>query len=135
MSPLTPEALSAARQKWESSRPGFYRLVIAMEGDRVESGEFEVTVRGIEVISVRRNGQVVLPGRGQDYSMDGLFRMLAQELELTRNPGLLGAPPGYRAYPMANFDEDTGQIEQFRRTVGGTENTVDLVVLEFVALQ
>ena len=66
--------------------------------------------------------------------MDGLFRMLAQELELASQPSLLGAPPGYAAYPMARFDEDTGALEQFRRTVGGAQNTIEIAVLDFEAL-
>src|SRR6266446_7711814 len=89
---LTPDSLQTARDKWQMSRPDYYRLVLEMSGDRVEAGRFEVTVQGADVVSLRRNGQVILPGRGQDYSMDGLFRMLVQEVDLARKPALLGAP-------------------------------------------
>ena len=105
-----------------------------MQGDRVETGRFEVTVQNGQVVSLRRNGQVVLPGRGQDYSMDGLFRMLDQELELARKPELLGAPEGYRAYPMARFDPENGHIVHYRRTVGGAKNSIDITVSGFEVL-
>jgi hypothetical protein len=131
MDVLTPEALQDAEGKWRSSKPEFYRLVVEMEGDRVEAGRFEVLVRGGSVVSLRRNDQPMIPERGQDYSMDGLFRMLRQELGLTEKPALLGAPPGFGAYLMANFDPDNGRLIQYRRTVGGASNTIDIRVIEF----
>ena len=80
-----------------------YHLVIEMSGDRVETGKFEVMVRDGEVVSLRRNGLIITPGSGQDYSMDGLFRMLMQELGLSEKPSLLGAPGGYSAYLQAGL--------------------------------
>jgi hypothetical protein len=128
---LTPQLLSQAQEKWNATRPEFYRLTIEMKGNRVEAGRFEVMVRSGEVVSLTRNGRAIMPGRGQDYSMDGLFRMLHQEVELARNPTLLGAPPGYSAYPMARFDEPTGRLIEFRRTVGGTNNAIDVRVARY----
>ena len=66
--------------------------------------------------------------------MPGLFKTLHQELDLAKNPALLGAPEGYSAYPMARFDEQTGRLMQYRRTVGGTSNTIDIRVAEFERL-
>ena len=130
LDPLTPEALQSAEQKWRSSRPGQYRLVVEMKGDRVEAGRFDITVRGGDV-TIRRNGQVILPGRPQDYSMDGWFRMLHQELDLASNAALLGAPPGYSSYPMARFDLNTGRLVRFERTVGGVQNAVEIDIVDF----
>jgi len=126
--------LDAARQKWHASRPGYYRLTLEMSGDRVEAGRFEATIQGEEVISLRRNGQVILPGRGQDYSMEGLFRILIQELDLARKPALLGAPEGYSVYLMARFDDQNGRLIQYRRTVGGAKNSIDINVIGFEIL-
>ena len=131
---LTPERLQSAEQQWSASRPGLYRLVVEMKGDRVEASRLEVTVHGEEVVSIRRNGQVILPGRGQDYSMEGLFRMLHQELDLAANPSLLGAPPGYSSYPLVRFDRDTGRLVKFQRTIGGAQNSIEIDVLDFQAL-
>jgi hypothetical protein len=52
---------------------------------------------------------------------------------LAKTPSLLGAPGGYSAYLMADFDEQTGRLVAYRRTVGGTSNTIDIKVLEFDA--
>ena len=131
MDTLTPAILQESEGKWRASQPDFYRLVIEMGGDRVEIGRFEVLVRSGTVVSVRRNGQAILPERGQDYSMDGLFRILKQELGLIEKPALLGSPPGYSAYAMARFDPETGRLVQYRRAVGGASNTIDIRVVEY----
>jgi hypothetical protein len=128
---LTPGLLFQAEGKWKTRQPGLYRLVIEMSGDRVETGTFEATVRSGTVVSLRRNGLVILPGQGQDYSMEGLFRMLEQELGLAEKPALLGAPPGYSVYTMAQFDAATGRLIRYRRTVGGTSNEIEVKVLEY----
>src|SRR3989442_1119886 len=53
---LTPNILTQAEQKWIAHKPVAYRLVIEMSGDRVETGRFQVEVRGDQVVSLRRNG-------------------------------------------------------------------------------
>jgi hypothetical protein len=128
---LTPELLDQAQQKWKAHQPPSYRLVVEMSGDRIETGRFEASVRGSEVVSLRRNGLVIMPGRGQDYSMDGLFQMVRQELGLAEKPSMLGAPAGYSVYVQAQFDESTGRLMRYRRIVGGTSNTIEVKVLEY----
>ena len=108
-----------------------YHLVVEMSGDRVETGKFEVMVRDGEVVSLRRNGLIITPGSGQDYSMDGLFRMLMQEIGLSEKPALLGAPVGYAAYLQVRFDPENGRLIRYRRSVGGTSNGIDVKVLEY----
>jgi hypothetical protein len=83
------------------------------------------------VVSIRRNGLIITPGSGADYSMDGLFRMLTQELGLAEKPALLGAPGGYSAYLQARFDPDNGRLIRYRRSVGGASNSIDVRVLEY----
>ncbi len=102
-----------------------------MQGDRVEKERFEVKVHDNQIVSTKRNGQDLQAAPGQDYSVIGLFHMLHQELDLAQKPTLLGAPEGYTAYPMARFDQETGRLIEYRRTVGGTSNTIDIQVLEF----
>jgi len=36
LSTLTPEMLDRAEAKWSEGKPASYRLVVSMEGDRVE---------------------------------------------------------------------------------------------------
>ena len=131
LSTLTSDVLTQSEDKWHASRPSSYRLTIEMKGDRVEKGRFDVSVQDSHVTSLKRNGRDVQPAEGQDYSMDGLFRMLHQEMDQAQRPMLLGAPEGYGAYLMARFDEQSGRLMEYRRTVGGTTNTIDIRVLEF----
>jgi hypothetical protein len=128
---LTPEILTQAEQKWAQHNPPFYRLIVEMSGDRVETGRFEVDVRSGHVVSLRRNGLVIRPDAGQDYSMEGLFHMLVQELGLSEKPTMLGAPPGYSVYITARFDDTTGRLVHYRRIVGGTSNSIDVNVVEY----
>jgi len=121
-----------AQQKWMQHRPPFYRLVVEMSGDRVETGRFEVDVRSGNVVSLRRNGLIIRPDAGQDYSMEGLFHVLGQELVLAEKPPMLGAPPGYNVYVTARFDDDTGRLIRYRRIVGGTSNAIEVNVIEYV---
>jgi hypothetical protein len=128
---LTPEMLEAAEMKWNASKPASYRLVVTMEGDRVERGEFEVQVLEGKVTSLKRNGEVVKPTEVQDYSMDGMFKIIHDEMDLAKNPSLLGASEGYSAYLMARFDSRTGRLEHYRRAVGGISNSIDIRILRF----
>ena len=131
---LSPELLDQAEARWTRASIGSYQLQVEMKGDRVEKAVFEVTVRGGHVVSMKRNGQEVQIAPDRDYSIPGLFRTLHQELDLAKNPILLGAPKGYSAYPMAAFDDQTGRLVQYRRTVGGASNTIDIRVVEFKVL-
>jgi hypothetical protein len=132
---VTTDILSENQNKWQAHRPDSYRLILVMSGDRVESGRYEVEVRGDAVVSLRHNGLVVRANSGQDYTMDGMFRMLAQELSLAQKPALLNAPAGYSVYTTARFDAETGRLIRYRRIVGGTSNAIEVNVLEFQALQ
>jgi hypothetical protein len=133
LQPLTSDRLTEAEAKWRAHRPDSYHLVIEMSGDRVETGRFDVNVLRDQVISLRRNGLVVPPKAGQDYSMDGLFHMLEQELGLAERPATLGAPEGYAVYLNARFDDATGRLVRYRRIVGGISNSIDVDVVTFEA--
>jgi hypothetical protein len=128
---LTPATLAQAEEQWSTHRPAVYDLVVEMSGDRVEKGRFDVEVRSDHVINLRRNGLVIRPNPGEDYSMEGLFRMLKQELGLAEQPAMLGAPPGYSIYLTARFDETNGRLIRYRRIVGGTSNAIEVNVLEY----
>jgi Family of unknown function (DUF6174) len=130
---LTTQILDQAEQKWAAHKPDAYRLVIEMSGDRVETGRFEVQVRSAQVFSFRRNGSVLRPDRGQDYTMDGLFHVLEEELGLAEKPAMLGAPRGYTVYVTAKFEDVTGRLIHYRRIVGGTSNSIDINVAEYEA--
>ncbi|OLD18192.1 MAG: hypothetical protein AUG08_07975 [Acidobacteria bacterium 13_1_20CM_2_55_15] len=123
--------MTQAENKWRTHGPESYRIVIEMSGNRVQNGRFEVTVRDGLVIELKRNGLVIPPTAGQDYSMAGLFHMLEQEIGLAERPATLGAPEGYSVYLNARFDEMTGRLIRYRRVVGGTSNSIEVNVVEF----
>jgi hypothetical protein len=128
---LTPQILTEAQEKWNNHKPQSYRLVIEMSGDRVETGRFEVDVRAGHVISLRRNGLIVPSAAGEEYTMDGLFHTLAQELGLSEKPAMLGAAPGYAVYATAKFDDMNGRLVRYRRIVGGTSNSIEIKVVKY----
>src|SRR5436190_1837062 len=129
MNSLTAHQLSEARDRWTADNIKNYTMVVRMEGDRVERSDYEVQVQDGKVTSLKRNGRIVNPAQGQDYSMDGLFGILEQEMALAENdPSKLGAPEGYKAYVMAEFGKD-GRLVKYRRSVGGVSNTINIAVL------
>jgi hypothetical protein len=132
LTPLTLESVQTAEARWKASKPGMYHMSVEMKGDRIEPNHFDITVRGEEV-SIRRDGDVILPAKPRDYAMEGWFRMLRQELDLAANPPLLGAPEGYSSYPMARFDADSGRLLRFQRTVGGVQNSIEINIVGFEA--
>ena len=128
---LTEAHLIEAEELWEEEKAGFYTIMVRMSGARLETGMFEALVRDGRVVGLKRNGQVVLPARAQDYSMVGLFGVLRQELALSEQPALLGAPPGFRAHLLVRFDPETGRLVRYRRTVGGANSNIEIEVLEY----
>jgi hypothetical protein len=129
--PLTSDHLTEAEAKWKARQPSAYHLVIEMSGDKIETGRFDVNVVSGHIVSLRRNSLVIRPNNGQDYSMDGLFHMLEQELGLAERPATLGAPEGYSVYLSARFDDTNGRLIRYRRIVGGTSNSINVNVLTF----
>jgi len=107
-------------------------MVVEMRGDRLESSQYSVTVRDKNVVQLLRNGKAVTTADGgQDYSVEGLFHILDEELDLAKKPQVLGAPPGYASYPMAQFDGSTGRLLKFQRSVGGAKNSIEIQVTAF----
>jgi hypothetical protein len=131
---LTRPMIDDAEKKWTASKASSYRLVVVMSGDRLERSEYDVKVDSGIVVELKRNGKTVNPAAGQDYSMDGLFSIVKQELDLSETPTKLGAPEGYMAYLMAQFDASTGRLVKFRRSVGGVSNSIDIVVQTYEPL-
>jgi hypothetical protein len=132
LSTLTPQMIDQAEKQWNATKPPSYQLVVTMSGDRLEKSEYDVHVENGVVTGLTRNGKGVNSFQGQDYSMDGLFRIIREEMDLSHTPGKLGAPEGYTAYLMAEFDSKTGRLLKYRRSVGGgVSNTIDIVVQKF----
>lgn len=135
ISELTPEALQSAQAQWEKSGHASYRMVVETSGDHMDTSKYEVVVRAKSVVKLERNGSPLQPeAGGNSYTVEGLFHTLDQEIDLKGKPQLLGAPPGYSSYPMASFDAATGRLLRFQRSVGGTKNSIEIIVREFEIL-
>jgi hypothetical protein len=131
LSALTPQMIDEAQKQWNASRPASYRLVVTMEGDRLDKSEYDVQVENGVVTKLTRNGEAVNSFQGQDYSMDGLFSIVREEMDLAGTPAKLGAGSGHAVYLMANFDRATGRLVKYRRAVGGANNSIDIAVQTF----
>jgi len=132
---LTPRALHEAHDRWNADGPANYRMVVETSSDRMEPSRYEVTVRARRIVKLERNGSPLQPGAGDSsYSVEGLFQTMDQEIDLATKPQKLGAPPGYSSYPMAQFDDRTGRLLRFQRSVGGTKNSIEIKVTEFEVL-
>ena len=91
-----------------------------MSGDRVEKGRFEVQVSSGKVTDIRRNGVTILGNPGQDYSMEGLFHMLEQELGLAEKPAMLGTPEGYSVYHECQIRRRNRPLDPLSQDRGGS---------------
>ena len=117
---LTPDSLDAARAAWQAAGIRSYDLTLVMSGTELSSGEYRVQVRDGEARTIVRDG-IAVTGSGEAYTIDGLLKLLGQELVLAETPQRsYGAPAGYRAYLFARFEGERGLPLRFRRVVGGT---------------
>jgi hypothetical protein len=128
---LDAPRLAAARARWSAAGVSSYRLGLEMEGTELTKGRYAIEVRAGQVTSATRDGQPIT-GEAKLYAVDGLFTLLADELELARDPARSGqAPAGYRIYLLARFDRERGLPLQFRRVVGGNNRWVEWRVTGF----
>ncbi|MBI3269466.1 MAG: hypothetical protein HYZ53_10635 [Planctomycetes bacterium] len=128
---LTPEALAHARRAWDANGPSSYRLTLTTEGTGLSKGVFVVSVRDGVVASTTRDG-VPTTGEAVAYTVPGLFTILAEEVELAKDPQRsYHAPEGYAAYLSAAFHPSYGYPLRFRRVVGGANTSSELIVTGF----
>lgn len=126
--PLTLDALQEAQARWRASAPNAYTLKIEISGDLVQEGEFEVTVRGDEVVKATRNGQVITT-RDAFYTVPGMHAFLREELEMAQNPARYwNASPETRIYQRAHFDPELGYTRRYLRAVTGTQHNVVITI-------
>jgi len=74
--PLTEEAWTQARQRWREAGIRAYHLTYRMHGSL-----YEVEITNGLVADITVNGQTLSIAQPGAYSVDGLFEMLAMELE------------------------------------------------------
>jgi hypothetical protein len=124
---LTPEKLEAAMERWRTHGPTDYLMTYTRKiGNSDEADRFVVRVRNKQVVEVRMNGELLRDGRGivivderlQYHRMESLFRDIERFLEMD-------AREGKKNYNVAVFDDQTGALRMFRRSVKVPPQHVD----------
>ena len=126
--PLTVEALHLAREKWEQASVRDYDLRYRMHGL-----EYDVSVRGGIVESILTDGNPAHPADARLYGVDGLFDLLALELENATDPqGPFAARPG-AVVMRVRFHEKLGYPERYLRSSAGMAKPVSIELIEFTS--
>ena len=129
---LTSERLEVASKRWRDAHVGAYSLGLEMQGSELERGAYDVEVGKDGSVRASRN-RIPVTGEARSYAVEGLLATLAEEVRNLSDPQrTFGAPPGYRAYLYARFDE-RGIPQRYRRVVGGTNRWSEWTVARFEA--
>lgn len=132
---VTPRSVDKAKDRWERAGIRDYDLEWTSSGAR--GGHYLVTVRGGEVREVRSvqpDGQeaVAKPGDKSYYGVDGLFRVVEEEMTQLLEDRPFGQPKGSRV--LLKFVPDTrlGYPKHYRRDVvgGGRGLAIDVLRLD-----
>ena len=129
--PLTPEALKTAQALWQQHNLTSYSVSFKIDGNRIESGKFDIVVDKGDIVKAARNGEN-LATTDTFYTVKGLFEFLAHELELASEPArYFGAPADARVYLRAHFDPKLGYPTRYLRSVVGTKHQVTVEIVSF----
>ena len=116
MALLTARTLETAEQRWKTHGADSYHVIVRVRAPKFTPSVYDVVVTDGELSAVVRDGER-LGGpdvERHDYSVSGLFEMLRGDLRLTDVPVVADSP----AMDLrAHFDDDTGRLVQYRRTV------------------
>ncbi len=129
MSPLTLEALEAARTKWRQTGITDYDLTYAMAG-----GIYVVRVRAGRVVTLTRDEEPTTSHRLADFTVDGLFNTLERELDLLDNPNSPFGGDRSTILLRVRFDSERGYVRRYLRAVGGSGRSEKIEVQHFAPL-
>lgn len=137
---MSTRALRGARQTWQSANVRNYDLEWTSTGQR--TSHYLVYVRGGRVRSVRmvlsdprqikaNHGQKIIevhPGDPEAFGVDGLFRIIEEELDTAQDDEPFGARKGTRVLLKFTPDEALGYPRRYRRDVVGANRSVAIDV-------
>ena len=129
MSPLTLEALEAARTKWRQTGITNYELTYDMAG-----GTYNVRVRAGRVMTLTRDGEPTTSHRPTDFTVDGLFNTLERELDLLDDPNSPFGGDRSTILLRVQFDQERGYVSRYLRAVGGSGRSEKIQVQHFAPL-
>lgn len=110
---LTPERLDRAWAKWKANGSRDYKLTYTKSLNNAAADTFVVTVRDGKVRDVTMNGIELEPERRAYHSMDRLFNDIERFQDLD-------AKENRKVFMTATFDEQTGALRSFVRSVRAT---------------
>jgi len=130
--PVTPEALSRAREVWSKAGLRDYELEWTSSGST--SAHYAVTVRGGTVQklqSVAPDGRHfdLHPAEPRFFGVDGLFTTIADELAQLKTPTPFGQPAGTKVAMRFTTDPALGYPRSYRRDVFGTTQSLRIDVI------
>lgn len=117
--PLSRERLNSARERWIASGICDYDVTLRMRGV-----EYSVTVRNGIVMEIASAGVVAQTNDPGAYSIDGVFRVLQQELDAAER---FATPPVMRA----RFNHTLGYPERYIRGSGEMGAAASVEVEQF----
>jgi hypothetical protein len=125
---LTKDQLEAAQDLWDKQGPGDYDLQVtktfqSSAAETPRTDEINVRVRKKKVVEASMNGRPLERRLWDDYDVPGWFGFVERFVQIDSAPG---AP---RTFRSAVFDPATGQLQHFRRSVSGTHERQELVLL------
>lgn len=131
---VTPQSLQAARQRWDRAGVRDYNLEWTNSGPG--NPRYRVEVRDAEVKKLR----AILPDgttrettthNPEYFSVVGLFRTIAEELDQLRSQEPFGKPKGSSIVMRFTPDPQYGYPRSYRRDVAGSARAVWFDVLRF----
>jgi hypothetical protein len=131
---VTPQALRAARARWDKAGVRNYDLEWSSAGPR--NASFVVRVRDGQVEKVETvapDGQRyrVKPALPKYYSVEGLFLTIAEDLAQLNQPMPFNRPKGTKAVLRFTPDPDYGYPRRYRRDVMGATAALAIDVVRF----
>jgi hypothetical protein len=131
---VTKESIAAARQRWD--RAGIHDYDLEWTSAGLSRSHYVVAVRDGQVRSIRSilpDGRAfeVHPAEPRFYGVEGLFMIIADELEQLRLPTPFGQPRGAKTILRFTPDADLGYPRRYRRDVVGAPLALAIDVVRF----
>jgi hypothetical protein len=130
---LTPQALDAARRRWQERGPASYELTLQMSGALNDRRRVEVA-DGV-VVAMEIDGRPAAESAWRYASVDGLLEFLEQELRNAQDPPpSLGVTGPGQVVLRAEFDRELGYPRRFLRHLLGRQQSTSWEIVELRSL-
>ena len=113
--PVTLERLDAARAMWQQANISSYDMDLETSG--AQTGRYHVEVRNGQLSLITRNGQPADPAAGEYWTVEGLFRVIEEELDAAEQPKSEAFGPQSQVWLRMRCDAKLGYPVRFVRQV------------------